>query len=183
MYRDDEILQGLARGATSTATLADATGLSTASVGRGLARLMEAGHVFSPVRGVYRLTASGEALLGPPGEDRPAHAVGTASPPSSVQPEPPVAPDTGQSGTDERGAAMRKLDAPRAAPADPLVRRFDWPAVALGVVLTLGGLALTRLVLAVLAAHTAAWPPSAPPAEPTQPAVAPPFWLGMGPTW
>ena len=186
MYRDDLILQGLATSATSTATLAKRTGLSPASVGRGLQRLMEAGQVFSPVRGRYRLTAAGEALLRPADGDpagTPAHAAEPASEPRPVEPEPPAVPDGGQIGSDERGAAVQQPGAAGAAPADPLSRRFDWLALALGVVLALGGLALIRLGMAILAAHTAGLRPSAPPAKLTQPAAPPPFWLGVGPAW
>ena len=172
MDRDDQILHGLAKGATSTATLAASTGLSGSSVGRGLRRLIECGQVFSPVRGRYRLTAAGEALLGP-ADGEPAgtleHSAETMDDQGPDVPESRAAPHAGQR--------------PGTAPADPLARQFDWPAVALGVVLALGGVSLVRLLMAILGTHTAVRPPSAPPARPPQPAAPPPVWPGMGPAW
>jgi hypothetical protein len=67
MDRDDLLLRAIAEGATSSAALAVRTSLSPASVWRGLRRLVAAEYVFSPARGVYRLTASGERVLEPTG--------------------------------------------------------------------------------------------------------------------
>jgi len=72
MDRDDLLLRAIAEGATTSAALAARTGLSPASVWRGLRRLMGSSHVFSPARGVYRLTASGERVLALPGGEPPA---------------------------------------------------------------------------------------------------------------
>ena len=65
MERDDLLLRGIAEGATSSAALAARTGLSLASVWRGLHRLIGSGHVFAPTRGAYRLTALGAQVLAP----------------------------------------------------------------------------------------------------------------------
>lgn len=182
MYRDDLIIQGLAAGATSTATLAKRSGLSTASVGRGLQRLMMSGRVFSPLRGVYRLTASGQALLGQPDQERPAlpePSAETASDQSLLKPEPLVTSGSHQGGPDEQPGTMEHHDAD-AVPASPaLARRFDWRAFGVGAAIVLGGLAFARLLHAVLRPRQVAPPLE----EPGQPAASGSFPLGIGPTW
>lgn len=185
MYRDDLILEGLGAGATRTATLADYTGLSTASVGRGLHRLTKAGHVFSPVRGVYRLTASGEALLGlPDGETAaaPEHSAEAASDQDPVQPEPLVGLGSRQLGPENQHTVLEHQEED-AAPTSLMDRWFDRGAFRVAVVLVLAGLVLGGLVLAAFAPRLAAQPPSMPPEPPGQPVGPRPFWLGVGPGW
>ena len=94
MERDDLLLHALAEGATGSAALAARTGLSPASVWRGLRHLMDTGHVFSGTRGVYRLTPLGEAVLaalsgtGGAGPARMTHETGPGSPVVASIPEP-----------------------------------------------------------------------------------------------
>ncbi len=77
MDRDDLILRAIAEGATTSAAVAARTGLTPASVWRGLRHLSRTGHVFSPTWAVYRLTASGERVLALPAGDPSAASEGT----------------------------------------------------------------------------------------------------------
>ena len=72
--RNDAILAGLAGGPLSTAELVERTGMIERRVERGLRQLVGADYVFSPVRGTYRLTARGRAVLPSPPESPPAPA-------------------------------------------------------------------------------------------------------------
>ncbi len=187
MYRDDLILQGIAAGATSTATLAEHTGISTASVWRGLRRLMGSGQVFSPVRGVYRLTPSGAALLDLPDRVPPAAlepSAGGADDKPLVEPEPLV--KTGNSGSGPGGGhdATEHDDAVVAPASVAIAGRFGCGAIALGgVVIALGGLVLGRHLLTVLAAHRTLPRPSVATEEAAQPRRSQPRWPGVGPAW
>jgi len=173
MYRDDLILQGIAAGASSTATLAEMTGISTASVWRGLCRLRQAGQVFSPVRGAYRLTPSGAALLVLPDRVPPAALEPSADP---ADDQPLVTPASSQSGPGDRPDTKGDREGEIAPASASVAGRFDWGAFGVGVVLVLGGLALGRLGLALLAARQDAPPPSEPPEEPAQPGAYVPPW-------
>jgi hypothetical protein len=98
MERDDLLLRAIAEGATKSAALAERTGLSPASVGRGLRRLIASGHVFSPARGVYRLTSSGEHVLASPGRGAaPAVPAPQAAPEPTEQPSSPARAEGGVS--------------------------------------------------------------------------------------
>jgi hypothetical protein len=180
MYRDDLILQGLAAGASSTATLAKMTGISTASVWRGLRRLMQADQVFSPVRGVYRLTPSGAALLVLPDRVPPAAlepSAGGADDKPLVEPGPLVTPAGSRSGPGGRHDATEHDHAAVAPASGAITGRFGCGAIALGgVVIALGGLVLGRHLLAVLAARLAAPRASVASDEAVQPAVYVPPW-------
>jgi biotin operon repressor len=180
MYRDDLILQGLAAGASSTATLAEHAGISTASVWRGLYRLRQAGQVFSPVRGVYRLTPSGAALLVlpdrvPPVALEPSAAAANDEP--LVDPGPRVTPAGSQTGPGDRSDATEHDYAAVAPASGAITGRFGCGAIALGgVVIALGGLVLGRHLLVVLAARLAAPRASVASDEAGQPAVYVPPW-------
>ena len=63
MTRDERVLLGLATERTTSAELAQWTGLKDRDVRRGLHRLIASGHVFSPERGRYRLTGLGRGLI------------------------------------------------------------------------------------------------------------------------
>ena len=188
MYRDDLILGGLAGGATSTATLAEYTAMSTASVWRGLSRLIESGHVFSPLRGVYRLSATGEALLGRPDGEPPAapeQAATGADDQPLVEPGPLVTPGSSGSGPAGRHDAPEHDEAAVAPASVALAHRFGRRALVLGgvgiavggVAVAVGvGIALGQLRLAALATQRAAPPPSVAPEQAVQPAVYVPPW-------
>jgi hypothetical protein len=180
MYRDDLIPQGIAAGASSTATLAEHTGISTASVGRGLRRLRQSGQVFSPMRGVYRLTPSGAALLVLPDRVPPAALDPSAVPADDqplVGPGPLVIPASSQTGLGDRPDAIDDPDGETAPTSASIAGRFDWGAIALGgVVIALGGLVLGWLGLDLRAARQDAPPPSEPPEEPAQPGAYVPPW-------
>jgi hypothetical protein len=180
MYRDDLILQGIAAGATSTATLAEHTGISTASVWRGLRRLMGSSHVFSPARGVYRLTDSGAALLGLP--DGVPAAPEQSAEATHDQPlaglQSIITPGNGQIGPDRHHDAMDPHEGDAALPFAAIASRFDWGALAVGVVIALGALGL-----AVLAARRAAPRPSMSPEEGPKPRASQPVWPDIGPVW
>jgi biotin operon repressor len=184
MYRDDLILQGIEAGATSTATLAERTGMSPATVWRGLQRLMGSGHVFSPVRGVYRVTASGAAALGlsdgePPAvPEQPTLAAGDQP---LVETGSSVTPGSRQSGSGDRLDAPDHCDADGAPAAVSRVGWFDWRAFGAGVVVAIGGLVLGRLVLALLAIRRAGPPPSEAPPGPAQASAYQSVWPGFGP--
>jgi hypothetical protein len=64
MTRDELLLDTLAKGESSTAALALATGLGERTCRYGLRRLAEEGYVWSPARGLYRLTAVGRTIAG-----------------------------------------------------------------------------------------------------------------------
>jgi biotin operon repressor len=179
MYRDDLILQGIAAGASSTATLAEMTGISTASVWRGLYRLRQSGQVFSPVRGVYRLTPSGAALLVlpdpvPPAALEPSTLAADDEP--LVEPGPLVTAAGSRSEPGGRHDATEHDDAAVAPASASIAGRFDWGSFGVGVVLVLGGLALGRLGLARLSSRQDALPRSEPPEEATQPGTYVPPW-------
>ncbi len=127
MDRDDRLLRAIAEGATSSAALAERTGLSPASVWRGLHRLSGSGYVFSPTRGVYRLTAVGARVLAPSGAPDPSSdpavqesPAGTfvaarapalpaqedSAPTIAPQPEPKRTPPPGDGAPAENGARM-----------------------------------------------------------------------------
>jgi biotin operon repressor len=173
MHRDDLILQGLAAGAMSTATLAEHTGISTASVWRGLRRLMQSGQVFSPVRGIYRLTPTGAALLVLPDRVPPAAPEPSAG---AADDQPLVIPASSQTGPGDRPDAMDDREGEIAAASASIAGHFDWGAFGVGVVLVLGVLALSRLGLALLAARQDAPPRSEPPEESAQPGAYVPPW-------
>jgi biotin operon repressor len=190
----DLILQGIAAGATSTATLAEHTGISTASVWRGLCRLKQSGQVFSPIRGVYRLTPSGAALLVLPDRVPPAAlepSAGGADDKPLVEPGPLVTAGGSGSGSGGRHDAMDPHEDDAALPFAAIASRFDWGAFALGgVVIALGGLVLGRHLLAVLAAQRAALAaqraaprPSVATEEAARPRPSQPQWPGVGPAW
>ncbi|MFZ0168988.1 MAG: hypothetical protein WAL64_06140 [Candidatus Dormiibacterota bacterium] len=63
MTRDEMLLTSLVGGEGSTADLTLFTGLPERTVRRGLRRLIGSGHVFSPIRGSYRLTSAGSAVV------------------------------------------------------------------------------------------------------------------------
>lgn len=157
MERDDLLLRAIAEGATSSAALAERTGLSPASVWRGLRRLMASEYVFSPTRGIYRLTASGERVLAPHGGD-PAAAVGRI--PSDAGLEPPVTVSTPQ--RDLRASS-------RQAGAATL------PTWLVGSALVALGVGVVAL-LAIVARPSAPVPPSVTPASPAA-------WPYDGQTW
>src|ERR1035437_472195 len=152
MYRDDLILQGIAAGAVSTATLAEHTGISTESVWRGLCRLKQSGQVFSPIRGVYRLTPSGAALLVLPDRVPPAALEPSAG---GADDQPLVNPASSQSGPGDRPDAKGDREGETVPASASIAGRFDWGAFAVGVVIALGGLGL-----AILAARRVAPRPS-----------------------
>ncbi|HVA86809.1 MAG TPA: hypothetical protein VNF73_10905 [Candidatus Saccharimonadales bacterium] len=187
MYRDDLILGGLAGGATSTATLAEYTAMSTASVWRGLSRLIESGHVFSPLRGVYRLSATGEALLGRPDGEPPAapeQAATGADDQPLVEPGPLVTPGSSGSGPAGRHDAPEHDEAAVAPASATIARWFGRGALAVGGVgIAVGGFALGRHLLAALAARQAAPPPPVAPEEAVQPATSQSVWPGIGLPW
>ncbi len=83
--RDDKILQVLAERPARTAEIAERAGLSLAAVKRGLLHLKEAGYVYAPTRGVYRL--AGRAL-----SEAAASAQHERPPAPSAPPELPAAP-------------------------------------------------------------------------------------------
>lgn len=180
MYRDDLILQGIAAGAVSTATLAEHTGISTASVWRGLRRLRQSGQVFSPARGVYRLTDSGAALLGLP--DRVPAALEQSAEAAHDQPlaglQSTIAAGNGEIGPDRHQNAMDPREGVAALAFAAIASKFDWGALAVGMVIALGGLGL-----AVLAARRAATRPSVSPEEGPKPRASQPVWPGVGPVW
>ena len=180
MYRDDLILQGIAAGASSTATLAEHAGISTASVWRGLRRLRQSGQVFSPVRGIYRLTPSGAALLVLPDRVPPAAldpSAGAADDQPLAEPESLITPAASQTGPRDRHDATEHDDAAVAPASVAITGRFGYGAIALGgVVIALGGLVLGRHLLAVLTARRAAPRPSVASDEAVQPAVYVPPW-------
>ncbi len=60
---DERILCLLAAGPGSSRSLADALAWNDRAIRRRLRRLIGDGYVFSPSRGIYRLTASGRAVL------------------------------------------------------------------------------------------------------------------------
>jgi hypothetical protein len=159
----------MAAGASSTATLAKMTGISTASVWRGLCRLRQAGQVFSPVRGIYRLTPSGAALLVLPDRVPPAELEPSAVP---ADDQPLVHPANSQSGPGDRPDAKGET----APSSSSIANRFDWGTFGFGVVFVLGGLALGRLGLVLLAARHDAPPPFEPPEESAQPGAYVPDW-------
>lgn len=74
MSPDEQILALLAEGPTGTQDLAESMDWHDRSVRRRLRRLIRDGYVFSPSRGLYRLTSRGRAAV----EDK-----------SSSQPEAP----------------------------------------------------------------------------------------------
>ncbi len=174
MYRDDLILRAIAGGASSTATIAEYTGISTASVWRGLHRLMESGHVFSPVRGVYRLTASGAALLGEAERAMPAPADRSAEA-AEVRPT-TVSPGRGQSGPGERHDAVERPQGDTVPAPAATVWGIDWrDIVALGIIV------LGAVALAVLAVRWSVPARPVPPEQPPQLGGYRPPWPGIGP--
>ena len=176
MYRDDLILRAIAAGATSTATIAERTGISTASVWRGLHRLIGSGHVFSPVRGIYRLTDSGAALLGLADGERPAAA--ERSEEAAEDRPPSVSPGRGQSGPGERHDALHQPQDDAAPTSAATAWGLDWRAiVALGVIV------LGALALAVRALRWSVPAPPVPPEQPPQLGGYRPPWPGIGPAW
>lgn len=66
MTRDEILLNCLTEGEGSTVDLVVAAGLPERTVRRGLRPLIGSGHVFSPERGRYRLTAQALGALGYP---------------------------------------------------------------------------------------------------------------------
>jgi hypothetical protein len=62
MTRDELLLSALARGESSTVALANATGLRERTCRYGLTRLIGADYVWSPKRGLFRLTARGRMI-------------------------------------------------------------------------------------------------------------------------
>ncbi|MGD0861777.1 MAG: hypothetical protein ABSA21_03335 [Candidatus Limnocylindrales bacterium] len=62
MTRDELLLAALARGQSSTVALAYETGLGERTCRYGLRHLIGADYVWSPERGLYRLTARGRTI-------------------------------------------------------------------------------------------------------------------------
>ncbi len=181
MDRDDLLLRAIAEGATTSAALAARTGLSPASVWRGLRRLIGSGHVFSPARGVYRLTASGERVLGLPGGEPPAapgqatHHTGPGSLVASSVPEQDPDPAARHAG----GPTAEPRPAPERT---ELLGSRTWTEGRATVRAWLVGGALVALGVGFLAlrarvARTAA--PAPPAASPPLPAA----WPYNGQTW
>jgi hypothetical protein len=162
MERDDLLLRAIAEGSTSSAALAGRTGLSPASVWRGLRRLTASEYVFSPVRGFYRLTASGERVLAAPGGE-PADA--RDGRPPSTSPGALVAPSIPER---DRGVSSGQASVPTDGPATV-------PAWLVGGGLVALGVGIIALVVA-LARRLA---PAPPPVVPPTPAA----WPSDGQIW
>lgn len=62
MTRDELLLAGMAAGATTTAALIAATGVTERTCRYGLSHLITVGYVWSPERGRWRLTDAGLAI-------------------------------------------------------------------------------------------------------------------------
>ena len=69
MSRDETILTVLLDGPSTTQLLASACNMGERAVRHRIRRLIKDGYVFSPERGVYRLAASGVAVVPPPHSD------------------------------------------------------------------------------------------------------------------
>jgi hypothetical protein len=181
MDRDDLLLRAIAEGATTSAALAARTGLSPASVWRGLRRLMGSSHVFSPTRGVYRLTASGELVLTLPGGEPPA-APGRAT--HHTGPESLVASSVPQQDPDPAARhAGGPTAEPRPAPEQTeLPGSRTWTERRATVRAWLVGGALVVLGVGAIALLAAVARPPAP----APPAVIPPppaAWPYSGQSW
>lgn len=75
--REEAILLALADGKpVGSRALAVRLGTNDRRIRRGLRRLLQDGHVFSPAHGVYRITALGAAVLIPIPESLPAESSG-----------------------------------------------------------------------------------------------------------
>ncbi len=192
MDRDDQLLRGIADGATSPAALEERTGLTHATVWRGLHRLEESGHVFSPARSVYRLSALGQTALSLPRQEpampQPADGAPDVEPRSTsamdgsvlqARPRHPV----------ERDAATDHHDGDRQAQPGVVAgaiatRTFGWGQlvavilVFLGVVVVVVG--IVRIVGIVLADRGAAGPAPVLGDAPPQPASYLPPWANWG---
>jgi len=71
LARDDAILARLRKtGPAGTIRLAAELGFYERRVRRGLRQLIERGYVFSPERGLYRITAAGAAAIAPVPDER-----------------------------------------------------------------------------------------------------------------
>jgi hypothetical protein len=77
MTRDELLLAALIGGESSSGALAEATGLAERSCRHGLQHLIGADYVWSPKRGVYRLTARGRTIAAEVGMPSPETGPGT----------------------------------------------------------------------------------------------------------
>lgn len=63
MSTDERILYLLGFGPSGSRALAESLGCSDRTIRRRLQRLIRGGYVFSPIRGLYRLTQLGRAVM------------------------------------------------------------------------------------------------------------------------
>ena len=181
MDRDDLLLRAIADGATTSAEVADRTGITPSSVWRGLRHLVGTGHVFSPARGVYRVTALGARVLALPDRE-----------PSTTSERPRDRVDRGSLvdssvSAPEPGPATRQAPPTAETEPDPERTEPEGSARAEGrstVRAWLVGSALVALGVGVIALLSGV----ARPAAPAPPAAAPPLsggwpyngWQGWG---
>ena len=143
MTRDELLLAALAAGATTTAALMDATGVTERTCRYGLSHLIAVGYVWSPERGRWRLTETGRAIA--------------ATLPSMAALEPPALESIALP-ADEGGTVIA------ADTAEPASLLEDRPGAPGSLWWTLAGIAVA--VVLALARRSATLPPQAPPSAP-----------------
>lgn len=145
MTRDELLLAAMAAGATTTAALMGATGVTERTCRYGLSHLITVGCVWSPERGRWRLTDAGQAIA--------------ATLPSLSAAEPPAAESTALPMTESGTVVAAHAAQPALLPKDPsgTPTSFWW---------TVAGIA-AAVVVALARRSAGAPPPLAPSAPPT----------------
>lgn len=148
MTRDELLLAAMAAGATTTAALSSATGVTERTCRYGLSHLIAIGYAWSPERGRWRLTDAGRAIA--------------ATLPSLSAADPPATESTALPANESETVVA-------AHAAQPASVSGDAPSTHASLWWTLAGIAAA--VVLALARRSAAMPPPTPPSAP--PAVWP----------